>query len=65
MGRRNVIPQKRVRFGWKGDRPWVRLESLSGRSLVRSPTITSGKQRFAIERGNPLFTELLAKTSDE
>ena len=36
----NVTPQ-RVCFGWKGDRPGVRLESRSGEP-VRIPKITSG-----------------------
>ena len=40
-----MAPQ-RVCFGWKGDRPWVRLESRSGEP-VRSPKIITGDKRLS------------------
>ena len=40
-------------FGWKGDRPGVHLESLTG-ELVRSPKITSaGTENIHLDTGPP------------
>ena len=49
-------------FGWKGVRPWVRLESQTGEP-VRSPKITSGskdeghKSSFCLTDGHLSFEE--------
>ena len=47
-----------ARCGWKGDRPWVRLERTG--EFVRSPKITSGDKRL-----NPCDSAILLQGSDE
>ena len=37
---------QKIAHGWKGDRPWVRLET--EQMLARSPKITSGQRRVVI-----------------